>query len=102
AITLKIETEITLESSAGDKLTFHSKAKISAADQKMTDPSGGAVEMKNIAGTGTGAGKIDLGTFTIEGTFTSGFHSDVIASGQTLETEVEMKVAMTPQLEGFR
>ena len=95
-MTLTTHTKVTLVKSDGDKLSFKTETKLSGADQKL-EQAGMVVDIRNIGGGGGGDGSIDLSSLVVGGTFTSGFHADMVAGDQPLKTDMKMKVTMTPQ-----
>jgi hypothetical protein len=80
-------THVTLTKLAGDVIGFHTAIDISAQPQTIEQP-GMTVHIDKVSGGGSGDGTIDLASFTLSGTQSTGFRAD-LTMGSDREASIQ-------------
>ena len=90
---MKLTAVSTIEVTAleGDKLVFAIDTAIHGDDQRV-EQSGMTVEIKDVIGTGTGTGTIDLRTLAVTSELSTELRSEMQATGETATTPMRMSV----------
>jgi len=89
---------VSLTAITGDKVSYSIDTQVHGDDQTIAD-SGLSVEVKDITGTGTGLGVIDLGTLALTSELSTEFRSAMQAAGEGSATPMRMAITthVTPK-----
>lgn len=93
AMKLTAVNSVELTALDGDTLSFALDTEIHGDDQTVTQ-AGMTVEIKDIIGTGTGKGSIDLRTLAITNELTTQFRSEMQTPGEPAATPMRMDMTM--------
>ena len=88
-------TTVTLVGRTADTFQFTSTTVVAGKDQSVTQ-AGTTVEVKDLHGSGSGKGTVDLGKVTLTGDITAEFTADMSSQGQTASMGMKMTTRMTP------
>jgi hypothetical protein len=88
-------THVTLTKLAGDSIGFHTAIDISAEPQTIAQP-GMEVRIDKVSGGGSGDGTIDLATFTLSGTQSTGFRADMTMGSDHEASIQHTNMTVTP------
>lgn len=95
AVDMHARTTITLTDLALPRVTFTSTTEVTGADQRVTQ-AGLTVAVSKIAGTGHGAGTLDLGQLTLTGELAQSLTSVMEAGGETTPMRMDMATRFGP------
>ncbi len=96
-MTMTAVTTLTLTAIDGDKITFTRSSEITGPDQTVGEAPQ-SVLLKNLAGTGTAKGSIDLAKFAVSSEANDEYHADAADPATPTKTEklaVSMKMTLT-------
>lgn len=92
-------TTVSLAGVQGNVLTFDVATEVHGADQ-TTMQNGVSVEVKNLTGTGTGHGTIDLSSLATTGTLHSELSSEMTTEGDTTRMKLATTLTTTAKAQG--
>jgi hypothetical protein len=95
---MSLTTVTTIEVNAfdGDHLGFTMKSELTGPDQDVETP-GGKIHMRDIRGSGSGHGTIDLAKMAMTGEIATSFHAEMASSERNEPLDMTIKLTTRPR-----